>query len=189
MGAPRLPDRERLDGVSRPALASPTVDQLRAIHALKSGALAMFDPMLRVVARERDSSQTSAEVAELLGRMHGVFSGHRGETADHVERLAGRLRALGSGPAGTRTTLSAFGATAWVKIGGLGGQDHGSNARNAFVFEHLEIASLKLLEQLGERAGDRETADLAGHCLAHDEAMAATINRNWSNVLTLRLAD
>lgn len=34
-------------------LQAATVEQLRSIHALKSGALSMFDPMLARVAAER----------------------------------------------------------------------------------------------------------------------------------------
>lgn len=164
------------------------VDQLQAIHVLKSAALSMFEPMLRVVAAERDSPATDPDVAELLGRMHGVFSRHRDETGEHARRLADRLHELGSAPAGTRTHAFSIAAKSWVRANGVGGQNHGSNARNAFVFEHLEIASAKLHEQLAERAEDPPTAVLARYCLAQDEAMAATINRNWPNVLTLMLA-
>ncbi|CAN5522466.1 hypothetical protein BH10ACT11_BH10ACT11_13650 [soil metagenome] len=73
-------------------------------------------------------------------------------------------------------------------LGGIGGTDHGGNARNAFVFEHFEMASLKLLEQLAIRAGDEPAAELARACCADDENMAATINRNWENILALTLS-
>jgi hypothetical protein len=68
------------------------------------------------------------------------------------------------------------------------GQNHGANARDAFVFEHLEIALLALLEQLADPTGDTATADAARLCKAQDETMAATINGNWTDVLSLTLA-
>jgi ferritin-like metal-binding protein YciE len=72
--------------------------------------------------------------------------------------------------------------------GRIGGQNHGASARDAFVFEHLEIASWELLEQLAERVGDQETAELARDCRAEDDEMAALIRRNFPNVLSLMLA-
>ena len=148
----------------------------------------MFDPMLTEVATERDDHSTPEEVVELLGRMHGAFSAHRDQTAQHIERLAARLLALGSRPASRRAGSFGFGARAWVAANGIGGQNHGANARNAFVFEHYEIASLKLLEQLADRTDDDSTLTLVRDCLADDEEMAANIDRNWTNVLTLTLA-
>lgn len=164
------------------------VESLRSVHALKAGALAMFDPMLRQVAAERDDAGTSEEVRELLGRMHGAFSGHRGETQRHVGLLAERLRQLGADPREARIRGMSFGARAWVRASGLGGTNHGANARNAFVFEHLEVASLNLLAKLAERTGDDRSAAIAQECLADDREMAATIDRNWTNVLTLALS-
>lgn len=169
-------------------LSSALGNQLRTIHAVKSGALAMFDPMLADVAAERDDRATSPEIVELLGRMHGAFSKHRQETAEHARRLANRIDELGGHPATTRVRALSMGASGWVRLSRIGGQNHGANARNAFVFEHLEIASLRLLEQMGERSEDEATGDLARSCLADDEEMAATIGRNWTNVLTLSLA-
>ncbi len=169
-------------------LRADLIKRLRSTHALKGAALAMFDPMLRRVASERDSPETSAEVAELLTRMHSAFSGHRDETAGHAARLEQRMRQLGGRTARLRIACLSSGARAWVALSGLGGQNHGANARNAFVFEHLEIASLNLLRELALRADDDRTAQLADSCRAADEEMAATINRNWTNVLTLTLA-
>jgi len=163
------------------------VRQLQAAHALKAGALRMFDPMLSAVADARDGD-AMAEVSDLLAKMHGVFNGHREVTANHAGKLASRLGELGAGPARGKLAGMSAGATARARLGGLGGQNYGANARDAFVFEHLEIATLHLLEQVAERAQDPVTADLARGCRAEDEEMAATINRNWTNVLSLTLA-
>ncbi|MDQ3608067.1 MAG: hypothetical protein M3459_04080, partial [Actinomycetota bacterium] len=70
------------------------LERLRALHALKAGALRLFDPMLVSVAAARDERALS-EVSDLLGRMHGAFSGHRETTAHHVADLAARIDALG----------------------------------------------------------------------------------------------
>jgi len=170
------------------ALKAAVMDELRSVHALKTGALSMFDPMLHRVAAERDSGATPKIVAELLARMHGAFSAHREETADQVRDLAGRLRELGGTPAGARTLGLTYGAKAWVALGGIGGQNHGANARNAFVFEHLEIASLQILRELANRNEDEVTLALANRCVKQDQEMAATIGRNWTNVSVLMLA-
>jgi ferritin-like metal-binding protein YciE len=160
------------------------VRQLQAAHVLKAGALHMFDPMLAAVAAARDGEGMD-EVTDLLGRMHGVFSLHREVTAGHAAKLAALLRGRGAGPSRGRLAAMSAGAMARAR---LGGENYGASARDAFVFEHLEIATLHLLEQLAERAQDPETAGLARACRAADEEMAATINRNWTNVLSLTLA-
>ena len=163
------------------------IDQLRSIHALKRGALRMFDPMLAAVAAERDGDAVT-EVTDLLAKMHRAFTAHRMQTAEHVSILGARLRALGSTPARGQVLGVSAGAAARAHLGAIGGQNHGANARDAFVFEHLEIALLALLEQLADRTGDAATVDAARQCKAQDEAMAATINGNWTNVLSLTLA-
>jgi ferritin-like metal-binding protein YciE len=169
------------------ALHHELVRRLQALHALKAGALAMFDPMLAAVASARDD-EGFAEVSDLLGRMHGVFGRHREATANHAGRLAARLDALGSGPSRPRTAAVGAGAAVRARAGTIGGMNFGAGARDAFVFEHLEIAEAHLLEQLAERLGDTETATVAREVRASDEEQAATIGRNWTNVLSLALA-
>lgn len=164
-------------------LGGQVVHQLQTAHALKAGALRMFDPMLTAVAEARDDGRL-AEVHDLLARMHTVFGEHREATSDHAAKLGARLGDLGAGPAKGRLTGISAGAKARAL---LGGKNYGANARDAFVFEHLEIATLHLLEQVAERARDSATAALARDCRAADEDMAATINRNWTNVLSLTL--
>lgn len=170
------------------ALREVVVDQLQAIHALKAASLRMFDPMLAAVRKERDNPDM-AIVVDLLERMLSAFGEHREQTVEHERRLEARLRALGEGSAGPLRRMGANAAASMrASLGGLGGQNHGANARDAFVFEHVEIATLELLERLARLAGDHETARVARECRADDVAMATKITNNWDNVLSLMLA-
>jgi ferritin-like metal-binding protein YciE len=163
------------------------LDQLRAVHALKTGAMRMFSPMLASVRQQRKERELPS-VDDLLGRMLEAFGDHCRETQRHEQLLRERLAELGGRPSRMRTTALRAAGSARAALGRLGGQNHGSNARDAFVFEHVEIASFELLGRLAERADDRRTAEVAHHCRAEDEQMAARIERNWSNVLNLMLA-
>jgi ferritin-like metal-binding protein YciE len=154
---------------------------------LKAGALRMFDPMIAAVKRERQGDSMT-EVEDLLDKMLGRFSSHRDETADHASQLAARLSALGASPSLPRLAATSAGAMGRARLGAIGGQNYGANARDAFVYEHLEIATLHLLEQFAERAADRETARTAKACRAQDEDMVKTINGNWANAASLMLA-
>jgi ferritin-like metal-binding protein YciE len=163
------------------------VRRMQVLHAIKAGALRMFDPMLANVAAAREDAKL-AEVADLLGRMHGVFAHHRGATADHARRLEAELTTLGAQPSRGRAVAMGAGGLIRARVGALGGMDFGAAARDAFTFEHLEIAQANLLEQLAERIGESRSAEIVRGIRADDEEMAATIGRNWTNVLSLTLA-
>ena len=169
------------------ALKRKLIGQLQALHALKAGSLRMSGPMLAAVRKQRESGALP-EVDDLLGRMLDAFGGHREKTAAHERRLHERLAQLGAAPSRPREAALTVAAVARARLGALGGQNHGANARDAFIFEQLEIAYWELLEQLAKRAGDRETAELARECRADDDEMAGLIRRNFDNVLSLMLA-
>lgn len=178
------------DGSGSPAasaLHSKVVEQLQALHAMKSAALRMFGQMVPAVRAQRDEGALP-EVQDLLEKMTANYGGHEETTREHERRLRSRLEALGSGPSKPR--VLGLGAAAFLRgsLGGIGGQNHGANARDGFVFEHLEIASAELLALLAERAGDHETAELARSCRDDDDEMAAMVRRNFPNVLSLMLA-
>lgn len=166
------------------ALAPMVIEQLRHAHALQVGALQMFDGMLEAVRRE----STLPEVADLLAKMLEAFEQHREETARHEREVRARLAALGARPARGRELVMRAGARARVLLGRIGGQNYGANARDAYVFEHLEIATYHLLEKVAERAGDAETARLAREHRGDNCEMGQKIRRNWENVLSLLLA-
>lgn len=176
-----------VEAASVAALRPQLVKQLQTLHATKSAALRMFGVMLAAVRKQRDE-HALPEVQDLLERMLKAFGAHEGETLDHRRRLLARLEELGAAPSKPREFGLGAAALLRAHLGGLRGQNHGANARDAFVFEHLEIASWELLEQLAERTGDTETVELARSCRADDDEMAATIRSNFTNVLTLTLA-
>ncbi len=170
-----------------PELRGKVVEQLQTVHALKAGALRMFGPMLAEVHKQKEK-QALPEVQDLLEKMTSAFGGHEGTTREHERRVRARLRALGAGPSKPRELGLSAAALLRGHLGRIGGQNHGASARDAFVFEHLEIASWELLEHLAERIGDAETAELARECRADDDEMAALIRRNFPNVFSLMLA-
>ncbi len=168
-------------------LRAELIRRAQALHALKAGALRMFDPMLGAVASAREDDKL-AEVHDLLAKMHGVFGEHREATANHAGMLDTRLHELGAGPARAKSAAVGVGSMLRGQLGAVGGMNFGAAARDAFVFEHLEVAQAQLLEQLAVRTEDPATADVAREIRAADEEMAATIDRNWTNVLSLSLA-
>lgn len=170
-----------------PELRGKVVEQLRAVHALKVGALAIFGPTLAEVHKQREE-HALPEVGDLLEKMTSTFGGHEATTREHERRVRARLRALGAAPSKPRQATLRVAATLRARLGPIGGQNHGTRARDAFVFEHLEVASWELLEHLAERVGDAETAKLARECRAEDDEMAALIRRNFPNALSLMLA-
>ena len=155
---------------------------------MKQAALAMFDPMLRVVAEQRDAAETPEEVSELLTRMHGAFS----VTARRL-RCTQSSSARGSGarkrsPA-TKGSLLSAGARGWVRASGLGGYDRRSRRSQCLRLRALRDRDVQPPRQACESSprtpGPRQAA---AKCLAEDREMAATIDHNWENVLTLTLA-
>ncbi len=168
-------------------LRTKVIEQLQALHALKTGALRMFDAILAEVKKDH-AARTLPSVDDLLENMIGAFGGHAEETREHERRLRSRLGALGAETSKPREIGMIAAALTRAQLGRVGGLNYGFGARDAFVYEHLEIASLELLERLARRTGDPETEELARCLREQDEAMAATIRRNFDNVLSLMLA-
>ena len=104
---------------------------------------------------------------------------HRVETEEHSQRLRRRLEALGGSPSMVREAAGILGALAKLPLDMVRPEKAGRFARDAFATEHLEIASYHLLERIARRAGDEETAEIAGRNRPEEQAMAQRLDEHW----------
>lgn len=127
--------------------------EANAIDQLKSGVDASTDPQLSRALQQ-----------------------HLGETEEHERLVRARLDALGESP----STVKDLAHRGWAAVTGMAANTApdttGKIAINAYMFEHLEIASYRSLHAVAERAGDRETAALAERIVAEEQAAADTLS-------------
>ncbi|QIN83465.1 DUF892 family protein [Rubrobacter tropicus] len=153
------------------------VEYVEYVRALEQNVLLQLDSL---ILNTRDPE------------LAGIFRQHKEETRDQQRRLRERRTALGRGLglSSARKDLAAIAAAQVKGVGDVLRPDKGvQNARDAFVTEHAEIAAYELLGRLAERAGDRETAEVARVNRAEEEAMAARIAENWDRFLDLDLRE
>lgn len=143
-------------------------------HAMETNVLQMLDSMI--------STTTDPKIRDELER-------HKGQTEKHEERLRKRLEELGRGTSTVKETGTIFSALMKGVVDQVRGDKPGKNARDGFVTEHMEIASYELLERLAERAGDRQTAQIARQNRRDEEAMAKKIAGKWDKFVDLTLEE
>lgn len=151
-------------------------EYVQDVHALEGNVILMLDS---IILTTRDE-----ELREMFRR-------HREESRRQQERLRERLEALrGLGITSLRKDVSAI-ASAQAKgvFDVFRAGKPVRNARDAFVTEHLEIASYEILERMAVRAGDEETARVARENRAEEQAMAGRIAENWDRFVALALAE
>ena len=149
-------------------------DYVEDAHAMEQNDLKMLASMISTT----DDPQTKE-----------MIENHRQETEEHERRLRERLDALGRGTS-VRKQAQAVGAALLKGVGDQArGDKAGKNARDGYMAEHLEIAAYQLLERLAEKAGDRETAEVARQNRADEEEMARRIDASWDRTLELTLQE
>jgi ferritin-like metal-binding protein YciE len=149
-------------------------DYLEDAHAMETNVLQMLGSMIQTT--------TDPEI-------RGDLEQHREETERHEQRLRERLDAIGRAPSLRKETQTITAALLKGVTDQVRGDKAGKNARDGFVTEHMEIAAYELLERLAVRAGDDETARVAGENRREEEFMAERIAAKWDKFLDLTLAE
>jgi ferritin-like metal-binding protein YciE len=149
-------------------------DYVEDAHAMETNVLQMLDSMI--------ATTTDPKIREELER-------HKGQTEQHEERLRKRLEALGRSTSTRKEAQTLVGALMKGVVDQVRGDKPGKNARDGFITEHMEIASYELLERLAERAGDKQTAQVARANRRDEEAMAKKIAGKWDKFIDLTLEE
>jgi ferritin-like metal-binding protein YciE len=124
-----------------------------ALSTLRAGVDSVEDPELAVVFRE-----------------------HLAETEDHERMIKERLQALDAGPSTLKDLTQKGLAAVTGAVANSAPDTAGKMAIQAYAFEHLEIASYRMLRQVAERAGDHETVRVADQILVQERSAAEKLS-------------
>jgi ferritin-like metal-binding protein YciE len=148
------------------------VDYVQDAHAMERNSLMMLKSML---------SHTDDP-----GMRH-LLEHHVEETEQHAARLRSRLEVMGEGTSKTREGGALLGSMFKGVLDQVRSDKPSKDARDGYLTEQLEIASYELLHRLADRAGDRETAEIARLNLEDERSMAQKISGSWDKVIDLTL--
>jgi ferritin-like metal-binding protein YciE len=142
-------------------LQGQVVKYLTDVHGAEENAIAM----LRTGADTVDDHRITAVLRE-----------HLAETEEHERLVRARLEGLGESPSKLKD-LAAKGGALLSGMTAKGAPDStGKVVIQAFAFEHLEIASYRMLRTVAVNAGDTETAALAERILGEEQAAASKLD-------------
>src|SRR5881398_816605 len=152
----------RLDAMDQ--LKAQLIKHIDEAHAMEQNVLRMLDGMI-----------STTDDPELLDALEH----HKLQTQSHADRMQARLEAHDATPSGMRQVGGIVAALAKMPLDMVRGEKAGRNARDGFATEHMEIASYELLRRIAQKAGDENTASVAGEIIAEEKAMADLIAANW----------
>jgi ferritin-like metal-binding protein YciE len=101
-----------------------------------------------------------------------AFSRHLVETEEHEQLVAGRLESYGKSRSMVKDMAQRGGAMVSGMVAKAAPDTTGKLAIQAYAFEHMEIASYRMLRVVAEEAGDEETARVASRILEQEESAA-----------------
>jgi len=141
---------------------------LRDAHAMEQQAEQMLDAQARRIEN----------YPELSAR----FEQHIAETRSQKQRLEACIERRGTTWSGMKDLAGQFTAVMQSVGGMFAGDEVVKGVLASYSFEHMEIASYRILAAGAEAAGDMETARVCQEICREEEAMAAWIEEHIPQV-------
>lgn len=137
------------------------VKYLTDVHSTEENAIAQLK-----------TGVESAEEPQLVA----AFREHLAETEEQERLIGERLSAHDASPSTLKDLAQKGGALATGVLAKSAPDTSGKLAIAAYAFEHLEIASYRMLRVVAQQAGDEETVQVAERILAEEEAAAEKLD-------------
>lgn len=135
------------------------LEWLRDAHAMEQQAEQMLKAQANRIEHYPDIKQRIEQhIEETIGQAKQIESciARYGESTSTIKDTAGKMTAMGQA------------------VGGMfSGDEIIKGAMASYTFEHMEIASYKILIATAEEAGDVETKQVCEQILKEEEAMAS----------------
>lgn len=112
---------------------------------------------------------------------------HLQETRGQRERLEACIARRGASSSGIKDMAMKFTAMMQNLSGVFAGDEVVKGVLASYTFEHMEIASYRILIAAAEADGDMETARVCQEILAEEEAMAQWLEDNMGEIATQHL--
>jgi ferritin-like metal-binding protein YciE len=107
---------------------------------------------------------------------------HLEETRQQAQRLEKRLDELDGGTSKTKDAMASMMGFAQGMSGMFAGDEVLKGSLANYAFEHMEIASYKMLIATAEEAGDTETKRVCEQNLREEEAMAGWLDEHLGSM-------
>src|SRR5918994_5772413 len=144
------------------------IKHLTDVHSIEEQALQQMRVAPRL-AHDRDLAQ--------------AFREHITETEDHERRVRARLEARGADPSKVKDLVARAGGVGMVLFARSQPDTPGKLTAHAYAYEHMEVAAYDLLALAADRAGDRETADVARSIREQESGMAARLAHSFDRAV------
>jgi ferritin-like metal-binding protein YciE len=166
------------EGVAASLAAIEPDDLQEQVGTYLADAHALEEQALGLLERAADSES---------GKLCDVYREHLAATRAHAEAVAGRLEVLGRDRSMLKDAAMRLAAINWATFFAAHPDTPGKLAAFTYAFEHLEIGGYEQLKRVAERAGDTETAALAGRIIGQERHAASTVKQHFPEAASLAL--
>jgi ferritin-like metal-binding protein YciE len=118
-----------------------------------------------------------------------AFREHIVETEEHERRVRARLEARGADPSKVKDLMGRAGGVGMVLFARSQPDTPGKLTAHAFSYEHMELAAYDLLALVADRAGDRETVEMARSIREQEAAMGDRLAARFDRAVEASLRD